>query len=236
VGVGGVTSTARSAVRASGEGRASVRAWTHTWERGAASTADLSSPVSPSWGGRGWARVGGGGHIDRALCRARERGGKSKRASLDVPGRGERRQRWTCPDVNGGEGVRGEGAVVQRAGEGRGGSGGDAPWYGERERERGGARAGRGRREACLAGGHGAVLVSSAAGAAEATIPPSCRGEHARGGSPGKWDTHLAGSPKLSKYCRRRRRERERRRAATPPPPAGASVSKSGGRRARGEG
>jgi hypothetical protein len=187
VGVGGVTSTARSAVRASGEGRASVRAWTHTWERGAASTADLSSPVSPSWGGRGWARVGGGGHIDRALCRARERGGKSERASLDVPGRGERRQRWTCPDVNGGEGVRGEGAVVQswycreegggeRARGGGGGvSGGDAPWYGERERERGGARAGRGRREACLAGGRGAVLVSSAAGAAEVTIPPSCR-------------------------------------------------------------
>jgi hypothetical protein len=77
--------------------------------------------------------------------------------------------------ARGGEGVRGEGAVVQRAGEGRGGSGGDAPWYGEREREREGARAGRGRREACLAGGHGAVLVSSAAGAAEVTIPPSCR-------------------------------------------------------------
>ena len=35
------------------------------------------------------------------------------------------------------------------------------------------------RREACLAGGSGKVVVSSAAvaGAAEATIPPSCRGE-----------------------------------------------------------
>ena len=79
MGVRGVTSTARSAVRASGEGRASVRAWTHTWERGAASTVDLSSPllpVSPSW-------RGGGGHIDRALCRARERGGKGERVRLD---------------------------------------------------------------------------------------------------------------------------------------------------------
>ena len=132
---GGVTSTARSAVRASGEGRASVRAWTYLGEGSGVN----GGPAPTSTGGR--------------AC-----GAKGPWYSRGIVGR-----------RGGGERARGGGGGV---------SGGDAPWYGERERERGvSARAGRGRREACLAGGHGAVLVSSAAGAAEATIPPSCRGE-----------------------------------------------------------
>ena len=47
-------------------------------------------------GGGGGPGARGGGHIDRALCRAREWGGKGERVRL-IPGREERRLPSPCP-------------------------------------------------------------------------------------------------------------------------------------------